>query len=212
MTTSNSVARPQVVIVGCGFGGLSAARGLEKVAVDVTIIDRTNHSTFQPLLYQVAMGVLAPSDMAQPIRSILRKAANIQVLMNEVQNFDTDRRTVKLKDGAEIVYDYLIVATGATHSYFGKDAWARFAPGLKTLEDAVEMRRRALSAFESAEREAIEKGSCQPLNFVVVGGGPSGVELAGAISDIAKLYMTRDFRHIKPAQATVMILKDRRIF
>ena len=199
--------RPRVVIVGAGFGGLNAAVGLAKLPVDVTVVDRKNHHTFQPLLYQVALAVLSPGDIAQPIRSILRENTNTEVIMDEVVGFDTVERHVRLKSGAVLIYDYLILATGSTHSYFGKDEWAKIAPGLKTIEDATEIRRRVLLAFELAERQKLETGAHPPLNFVIVGGGPTGVELAGSISDIAKLYMTKDFRHIDPGTAQVLILE-----
>jgi len=199
--------RPRVVVIGAGFGGIHAAMGLAKLPVDVTVVDRTNHHTFQPLLYQVALAVLSPADIAQPIRSMLRDDKNTEVIMDEVVGFDTTARRVSLKSGAELIYDYLIVATGSTHSYFGKPEWAKLAPGLKTLEDATEIRRRVLLAFEFAERQTLETGTHPPLNFVIVGGGPTGVELAGSISDIAKLYMARDFRHIDPASAQVLILE-----
>jgi len=199
--------RPRVLILGAGFAGLHAAKALAKLPVDVTVIDRRNHHTFQPLLYQVALAVLSPADIATPIRGILREHKNVEVLMDEVVNFDTQKRRVFTKSGAEMEYDYLVVATGSTHSYFGRDDWAQIAPGLKTVEDAVEIRRRVLLAFELAERQMLEVGSHPPLNFVVIGGGPTGVELAGAISDIAKLYMKHDFRHINPAKARVLILE-----
>jgi len=160
---------------------------LADLPVDVTVVDRTNYHTFQPLLYQVALAVLSPADIAQPIRKILKHKKNVEVLMDEATGFDTEARRVTLKSGAVLVYDYLIVATGSTHSYFGHDDWAKLAPGLKTVEDALEMRRRVLLAFELAERQMVETGSHPPLNFVIVGGGPTGVELAGAISDIARL-------------------------
>lgn len=199
--------RKRVVILGGGFGGLNAAMGLAKLPVDVTLVDRRNHYTFQPLLYQVALAVLSPGDIAQPIRSILSRQKNIEVLMDEALGFDLEERRVSLKTGARLEYDYLIVATGSTHSYFGHNEWAKLAPGLKTVEDATEIRRRVLLAFELAEREMLETGSHPALDFVVIGGGPTGVELAGAISDIAKLYMTRDFRHINPSSAQVLILE-----
>ncbi len=205
--TNTGGRRPRVVIVGAGFGGIHAAQGLKKAAVDVTVLDRRNHHTFQPLLYQVALAVLSPGDIAQPIRSILRDQKNTEVLMDEVVGVDTAARRLHVKSGAELVYDYLVVATGATHSYFGHDEWAKLAPGLKSVEDATEIRRRVLLAFELAERQKLETGSHPPLNFVVIGGGPTGVELAGAISDIARLYMTKDFRHIDPGSANVMILE-----
>ena len=207
MAMPSTGKRPRVVVVGAGFGGIHAAMGLAKLPVDVTVVDKKNHHTFQPLLYQVALAVLSPGDIAQPIRSILRNDANTEVIMDEVVAFDTVAHRVDLKSGAELMYDFLIVATGSTHSYFGKDEWAKLAPGLKTLEDATEIRRRVLLAFELAERQKLETGTHPPLNFVIVGGGPTGVELAGAISDIAKLYMTRDFRHIDPGSAQVLILE-----
>jgi NADH dehydrogenase len=199
--------RPRVLIIGGGFAGLHAAKGLAKLPVDVTLIDRRNHHTFQPLLYQVALAVLSPANIAQPIRTIFRDQSNIEVLMDEALSFDLDARRVHMKSGAVMQYDYLIVATGSTHSYFGRDDWAPLAPGLKTVEDATEVRRRVLLAFELAERQMLETGSHPPLNFVIIGGGPTGVELAGAISDIARLYMKHDFRHIDPAKARVMILE-----
>jgi NADH dehydrogenase len=170
------------------------------------LIDRRNHHTFQPLLYQVALAVLSPADIAQPIRSILRRQANTEVLMDEVAGIDPRARHVRLASGAQMPYDYLVVATGATHSYFGHDEWAHLAPGLKTVEDATEIRRRVLLAFELAERHMQEHGWHPPLNFVVIGAGPTGVELAGAISDISQLYMRQDFRHIDPAKSRVLLL------
>jgi NADH dehydrogenase len=200
-------SRPRVVIVGAGFAGIHAAKGLAHLPVDVTVIDRRNHHTFQPLLYQVALAVLSPADIAQPIRTILRSQANTEVLMDEVAAVDVPGREVALGSGAKVRWDYLVLATGATHSYFGKDQWAPLAPGLKTIEDATEIRRRVLLAFELAERQMVEHGWHPPLNFVVIGGGPTGVELAGAISDIAQLYMKRDFRHIDPATSRVLLLE-----
>ena len=202
-----SLRRPRVVIVGSGFAGLNAAIGLAKLPVDVTVIDRRNHYTFQPLLYQVALAVLSPADIAQPIRSILRSHKSTQVLMDEVVAIDVAARQVTLGSGAHVPYDYLVLATGATHSYFAHPEWAPLAPGLKTIEDALEIRRRVLLAFELAERQMVEHGWHPPLNFVVIGGGPTGVELAGAISDIAQLYMRHDFRHIDPAKARVLLLE-----
>jgi NADH dehydrogenase len=199
--------RPRVVIVGGGFGGIHAALGLAKSNVDVTLIDKKNFHTFQPLLYQVALAVLSPGNIAQPIRSIVRAHKNIDVLMEEVVEIDTASQRVTLKEGTKIEYDYLILATGSTHSYFGNNQWAKLAPGLKTVEDATEIRRRVLLAFELAERQMVETGTHPPLNFVVIGGGPTGVELSGAISDIAKLYMAKDFRHIDPSAAQVLILE-----
>jgi NADH:ubiquinone reductase (H+-translocating) len=199
--------RPRVVVVGGGFAGLSAAQALADMAVDVTLIDRRNHHTFQPLLYQVALAVLSPADIAQPIRSILSKKRNIEVLMDEVQAIEPDQHRLQLRSGAAIEYDYLILGTGSTHSYFGKDEWAQWAPGLKTIEDATEIRRRVLLAFELAEREMVETGAHPMLNFVIIGGGPTGVELAGAISDISKLYMREDFRHIDTSKARVILIE-----
>jgi len=202
-----SLSRPRVVIVGGGFAGLHAALGLANMPVDVTVIDRRNHHTFQPLLYQVALAVLSPADIAQPIRSILRKQKSTEVLMDEVVALDVATRQFTLASGAIARYDYLVLATGATHSYFAHPEWAQLAPGLKTVEDATEIRRRVLLAFELAERQMDEHGWHPPLNFVVIGGGPTGVELAGAISDIAQLYMRHDFRHIDPAKARVLLLE-----
>jgi NADH dehydrogenase len=196
-----------VVIVGGGFAGLHAARKLAHLPVEITLVDRRNHHIFQPLLYQVALAVLSPADIAQPIRTVLRGQQNTQVLMDEVVGIDIEARQITLASGAELSYDYLVLAAGATHSYFGHDDWSVFAPGLKTIEDAVEIRRRVLLAFELAERQMVEHGWHPPLNFVVIGGGPTGVELAGAISDIAQLYMRHDFRHIDPTKARVVLLE-----
>src|SRR5580698_8963636 len=200
-------ARKRVVILGGGFGGVNAVMALGKMPVDVTLVDRRNHHLFQPLLYQVALAVLSPADIAQPIRSLVRDHPNVDVLMDEAVGFDLPLQRVQLKTGVQLEYDYLIIATGSTHSYFGRDEWAKLAPGLKTVEDATEIRRRVLLAFELAERQMMEKGVHPPLNFVIIGGGPTGVELAGAISDIAKLYMSKDFRHIDPSMAQVQILE-----
>jgi NADH dehydrogenase len=203
----SGVWRKRVVILGGGFAGINAAMDLAKLPVDVTIVDRKNYHLFQPLLYQVALAVLSPADIAQPIRSLMRDHSNIDVLMDEAIGFDLPQQRVHLKTGVELEYDYLIIATGSTHSYFGRDDWAKLAPGLKTIEDATEIRRRVLLAFELAERRMMERGTHPPLNFVIIGGGPTGVELAGAISDIAKLYMAKDFRHIDPSMAQVLILE-----
>src|ERR1700758_2376207 len=200
--------RPRVIVVGAGFGGLRAAQALAHLPVEVTVLDRRNHHIFQPLLYQVALAVLSPADIAQPIRSILRRQENTQVLMDEVVGIDVETRQVSTGSGAKLPYDYLVLGTGATHSYFGHDEWAKLAPGLKAIEDATEIRRRVLLAFELAERQMQEQGWHPPLNFVVVGGGPPGVELAGAVSDITKLYMRRDFRHIDPSKARVLLLDN----
>jgi NADH dehydrogenase len=202
-----SIGRPRVVIVGGGFAGIHAATGLARMAVDVTVIDRRNHHTFQPLLYQVALAVLSPADIAQPIRGIVRKQANTEVLMDEVTAVDVAGKRVTLASGAQVRWDYLVLATGATHSYFAHPEWAALAPGLKTIEDALEIRRRVLLAFELAERQMVEHGWHPPLNFVVIGGGPTGVELAGAISDIAQLFLKRNFRHIDPRTSRVLLLE-----
>ena len=198
---------PKVVIIGGGFGGLWAAKALANKPVDVTLIDRKNHHVFQPLLYQVATAVLSPGEIAQPIRRILHKYKNIEVILGEVTGFDKENNSVTLTDGSKIGYDYLIVAAGARHSYFGHDEWEQEAPGLKTLEDAVEIRRRVLLAFEHAEREAYLTGDQKPLNFVVVGGGPTGVELAGAIADIARKALAKDFKAIDTRKAKVMLVR-----
>jgi len=205
--TRNGGKRKRVVVLGGGFAGINAAMELAKLPVDVTVVDRKNYHLFQPLLYQVALAVLSPADIAQPIRSLMRNHPNIDVLMDEAIGFDLPEQRVHLKTGVELEYDYLIIATGSTHSYFGRDDWAKLAPGLKTIEDATEMRRRVLLVFELAERQMMEKGTHPPLNFVIVGGGPTGVELAGAISDITKLYMTKNFRHIDPSMAQILILE-----
>ena len=197
----------KVIIVGGGFGGLWAAKALANKAVEVTLIDRKNHHVFQPLLYQVATAVLSPGEVAYPIRRILNKADNIEVILGEVTGFDTEGKTVTLDDGTEVGFDHLVVAAGARHAYFGHDDWQTFAPGLKTIEDAVEIRRRIFLAFEIAERKASLTGEHVPLNFVVVGGGPTGVELAGAIADIARQALKNDFRAIDTTKARVMLFE-----
>ena len=197
--------RPKVVIVGGGFGGLSAARRLSGEAVDITLVDRKNHHTFQPLLYQVALAVLPPGEIASPLRHVLRKAPNARTLLAEVVGFDCDARRVSLADGAQLTYDYLIVAAGARHAYFGHDDWEQDAPGLKTIEDAVEIRRRLLLAFEKAERDALLGRRRDPLTFAVIGGGPTGVELAGAIADLARMVLAKDFKAIDTTKARVCL-------
>jgi NADH dehydrogenase len=198
---------PHVVILGGGFAGLYAARKLRHARVQVTLVDRRNHHLFQPMLYQVATAGLNPSDIASPIRSILRGAKNVEVLLAEVQSIDVERREVTFSDGATVSYDYLIVATGAHHSYFGHDEWELLAPGLKSLEDALQIRRRVLLAFERAEREKDPVRRHAYLTFVIVGGGPTGVEMAGAVAEIRRYALRRDFRHIDPAEATVLLLE-----
>lgn len=196
-----------MVVIGAGFGGINAARGLAKLPLRVTIIDKTNHHTFQPLLYQVALAVLSPAEIASPVRNIVRRHPNVEVLLGEVVGFDLANRKVKLNDGAEIGYNYLVVAAGATHSYFGHQEWQGNAPGLKTLEDALDIRRRVLLAFEFAEKQAAEQGKITELNFVVIGAGPTGVELAGAIADISRQAMKGDFRYIDSTKARVLLLE-----
>jgi NADH dehydrogenase len=198
--------RPRVVIIGGGFGGLSAARALVKVPVDVLLIDRRNHHVFQPLLYQVATAALSPGDIASPIRWILRRQSNVRVWLGDVTAIDPARRVVHLSDG-EVPYDYVIVAAGATHAYFGHDEWRAHAPGLKTLEDALDMRRRVLLAFEQAERETDRARQRRLLTFVVVGGGPTGVELAGALAEISRHALANDFRAIDPESARVILIE-----
>ena len=197
---------PQVVIIGAGFGGLNAALKLAHDPVRITLIDRRNHHTFQPLLYQVATAGLSPGEIATPIRWILRGHRNVEVLLGEVQDFDVDRRVVKLAD-RELPYDYLIVASGASHAYFGHEEWQPLAPGLKTIEDALEIRRRVLLAFELAEREAASGRGQVPLNFVIVGGGPTGVELAGTLSEIARHAFTNEFNSIDPKLTRIILLE-----
>jgi len=197
---------PRVVIVGGGFGGLYAARALAGAPLRLTVIDRRNHHLFQPLLYQVATAALNPADIAAPIRRVLRRQRNVEVVLAEVSGVDLPGRRVLLSDGA-IGYDHLIVATGATHSYFGHPDWARAAPGLKSVEDALEIRRRLLTAFEQAEREPDPGLQRAWLTFVVVGAGPTGVELAGAIAEIAHHALAADFRHIAPERSRILLLE-----
>ena len=199
--------RPRVVIIGAGFGGLWAAKALANKPVDVTVIDRRNHHTFQPLLYQVATAVLSPGEIASPIRRILSKSRNEEVILGEVIRVDKEKQTVELENGTKVSFDYLIVAAGARHSYFGHDEWETIAPGLKTIEDAVEMRRRILLTFELAERRAYIRGEQKQINFVVVGGGPTGVELAGAIADIARWALSNDFKAIDTTKAHVVLFE-----
>jgi NADH dehydrogenase len=195
-----------VVIIGGGFGGLYAARTLKSAPVQITLIDRRNFHLFQPLLYQVATGWLSPADIASPLRTVLKRQRNVQVLLAEALDIDVTNRRVILKDGS-VSYDTLIVATGARHHYFGHAQWEQFAPGLKTIEDATEIRRRILSAFEAAEREADPEHVRSWLTFVIVGGGPTGVELAGTLGELAQDTLRHDFRHINPAESRILLVE-----
>src|SRR5580693_4649167 len=196
----------RVVIIGGGFGGLSAALKLKRVPVQVTLIDRCNYHLFQPLLYQVATGSLSPANIAEPLRNILKKQKNTRVLLAEATQIDAANRRVILSDGA-IDYDTLVVATGSTHQYFGHDEWEQFAPGLKTVEDATSMRRRILLAFEAAERESDPAKLKAWMTFVIVGGGPTGAELAGALGEIAHDTLTHDFRDIDPSRTQIILVE-----
>lgn len=210
MNTKHVSAQPHVVIVGAGFGGLTTAQALRRSPVRITVVDRTNHHLFQPLLYQVAMAGLSPADIAAPIRSILRRQANTSVLLAEATNVNFAEQTIQLSDGVEeqaVRYDYLVLATGGRTSYFGHDEWAKYAPGLKDLDDAVDIRRRVLLAFEAAEKESHPQRRRELLTFVVVGGGPTGVELAGAIAELAKYVLGRDFRTINPKAAEIILVE-----
>jgi len=204
MTASDS--RPHVVIVGGGFAGLNAARALAGAPVRVTLLDQRNHHLFQPLLYQVATAALNAADIASPLRSILRHAKNVTVLLGRVERVDLERRRLILTDG-EISYDALILAVGAGHSYFGHDEWEALAPGLKTVEDALEIRRRVLLAYEMAEREQDQAARAALLTFIVIGGGATGVELAGALGEISRQTIARDFRFIDPTRARILLLE-----
>jgi NADH dehydrogenase len=201
-----SKSTTRVVIVGSGFGGLNAARALARQGVQLTIVDRKNHHTFQPLLYQVATAGLSPGEIAEPIRSIFHGDTNVTCLLEEVEDFDLARRLVRTGE-QELPYDYLIVAAGATHAYFGHDEWEPYAPGLKTIEDALEIRRRVLLAFELAERQAVSGASTEPLNFVIVGAGPTGVELAGTLAEITRHVLAQEFRSIDPSRARILLLE-----
>lgn len=205
MSTASERRVPHVVILGGGFAGLHAARALARAPVQVTVIDRRNHHLFQPLLYQVATAALDPSEIASPIRSILR-SSNTNVLLAEVVGVDAPGKRVLLADG-EVAYDHLIVATGATHSYFGHDEWEKVAPGLKTVEDALDIRRRVLLAFEAAERATDPQLRRELMTFVLVGGGPTGVELAGALGEISHMVLAHDFRSIDPREARIVLLE-----
>jgi NADH:ubiquinone reductase (H+-translocating) len=205
--SNTATLRPHVVIIGGGFAGLNAARAFRGKDVRVTLLDRKNHHTFQPLLYQVALAALSPAEIASPIRTTVREQKNVEVVIGTADNFDLDRRGVRLQEGLEVNYDYLVVATGATHSYFGHPEWAKIAPGLKSLEDATEIRRRILLAFELSERESLLEGMQRPINFVVVGAGPTGVELSGAIAEISQHVLKTDFRGTDPRRARVILLE-----
>lgn len=198
--------RPKVVIIGAGFGGLEAARALRKSDAEVTVIDRHNHHTFQPLLYQVATAVISPADIAWPVRSILRKQQNAGVMLGTIKSIDTKARIVRA-DTIELPYDYLVIATGVTHCYFGHDDWQAAAPGLKTLTDATKIRSRVLLSFERAELAGNDEDRKRLLTFVIVGGGPTGVEMAGAIAEIARQTLRFDFRHIDPRAARILLIE-----
>lgn len=200
------MARPHIVIVGAGFGGLSAAHALAGAEADVTVVDRRNYHLFQPLLYQVATAGLSPAQIASPIRAILRRAANVQVLLGRVIGVDKERRTVMLEDRT-LAYDTLVLATGARHAYFGHDEWESVAPGLKKIDDATAIRRRILTAFESAEAAQDHEARRRLLTFVVIGAGPTGVEMAGAIAELARVALRHDFRHIDPREATIVLVE-----
>jgi NADH dehydrogenase len=199
-------ARPEVVIVGAGFGGLYAAKALRGAPVHVTIVDRRNHHLFQPLLYQVATAALNPADIASPIRSVFRGWPNVSVILAEAVAVDPDAKTLTLADG-ELAYDYLVLAAGATHSYFGHDDWAPLAPGLKNIEDALDIRRRVLLAYEMAEREPDRARRREWMTFVIVGGGPTGVEMAGALAEISRQALSREFHHIDPTHARIILIE-----
>ncbi|MEN3371218.1 MAG: hypothetical protein V7609_3361 [Verrucomicrobiota bacterium] len=203
--------KPHVVIVGAGFGGLEAAKRLTKEPVRLTLIDRTNHHLFQPLLYEVATAALSPADIAAPIRGILGRCPNTEIILAEVKSVDVVAKKLNLGD-QEVSYDYLILATGSRHSYFGHDEWEKLAPGLKSLEDAVEIRRRLLLAFEYAEKITDETAKAAAMTFVIIGGGPTGVEMAGAIAEIARYTLDKDFKHIDPSSARIVLVEgDQRV-
>src|SRR6266850_1374076 len=202
----DSKSGPRVVVVGAGFGGLTAAQRLAHLPVQITVVDRKNHHTFQPLLYQVATAGLSPGEIAAPIRWILRGHSNIEVLLEEVRDFNLKERTV-ITNEQVLGYDYLVIASGASHAYFGHPEWERLAPGLKTIEDALEIRRRVLLAFELAERQVAAGVPDFPLTFVVVGGGPTGTELAGTLAEISRHVLANEFRSIDPARTKIVLLE-----
>ena len=204
--SKNSKPQPRVVIVGAGFGGLTAAQRIARLPVQVTVVDRRNHHIFQPLLYQVATAGLSPGEIAAPIRSILRNRGNIEVLLEEIVDFKLLEKKIIAKEQT-LDYDFLVIASGATHAYFGHDEWQPLAPGLKTIEDAIEIRRRVLLAFELAERQAANGQGSSPLQFVVIGGGPTGVELAGTLAEIARHAMNHEFRNIDPRQSRILLIE-----
>lgn len=201
-----------IVIVGGGFGGMMCAKAMRRTSANITLVDKRNFHLFQPLLYQVATGGLSPANIAAPLRSIFRRQRNVQVLMGTVESFDSAKSCVILDDGTSLPFDYLVLATGSTHHYFGRDAdWERVAPGLKTIEDATVIRRRVLSAFEKAERSHDPAEIARLLTFVVVGGGPTGVEMAGSIAELSKQTMKKDFRSINPTTSRVIIVENSKL-
>ncbi len=201
------MANPKIVIIGGGFGGLTVAKALKKKKLDVLVIDKTNHHLFQPLLYEVATAALSPADIATPLREILRKQENTEVIMGEVVSIDKNKKTLILGNGDQITYDYLVVATGARHSYFGNDQWESFAPGLKTVQDAINIRQHILLSFEKAERLNNPQECSKYLNFVIIGGGPTGVEMAGAIAEIAYRTMFKNFRRIRTEDCKIYLIE-----
>ncbi len=203
---SQNNAPPHVVILGAGFAGLNCAKKLRNADVKITVVDRNNCNVFQPLLYQVALASLSPSEIARPVRSLLKNSRNTTVLMDEVGDVDVAQRRVMLASGTLLIFDYLVVATGSEKSFFGHPDWEAFAPGLKTIEDALEVRRRVLLAFENAERDALRFGEHGPLHFLVIGGGPTGVELAGAVAEMTNYFLAKDFRHIDAAKSKVILI------
>lgn len=207
METTKYNRRPKLVIIGAGFGGLTAAQALAKADIDITIVDRTNHHLFQPLLYQVATGSLSPGDIAMPVRSVFKKQDNVKVILGEVFTVDEEKQVIKLKDGDIINFDYLIVATGTRHSYFGNNQWEGNAPGLKTISDALKIREKLLLSLEKAERETDPEKRKKLLNFVIVGGGPTGVELAGAISEIVKRSVIHDYNNIEAGDTAITLIE-----